>query len=116
MMAARKNPEDLRSHRWFGVDDLRAFGHRSRMRQIGYDAEDWRGKPVIGIINTWSDINPCRPFPRAGAVDQARHPAGGRLPARTAGAVAVGAFRQADDDALPQPAGDGMRGADPLAS
>jgi dihydroxy-acid dehydratase len=59
MMAARKNPEDLRSHRWFGVDDLRAFGHRSRMRQIGYDAEDWRGKPVIGIINTWSDINPC---------------------------------------------------------
>ena len=58
-MAARNNPEDLRSHRWFGVDDLRAFGHRSRMRQIGYDAEDWRGKPVIGIINTWSDINPC---------------------------------------------------------
>ncbi|HZY23461.1 MAG TPA: dihydroxy-acid dehydratase, partial [Beijerinckiaceae bacterium] len=58
-MATRKKPEDLRSHRWFGVDDLRAFGHRSRMRQIGYDAEDWRGKPVIGIINTWSDINPC---------------------------------------------------------
>jgi dihydroxy-acid dehydratase len=55
----RKKPEDLRSHRWFGVDDLRAFGHRSRMRQIGYDVEDWRGKPVIGIINTWSDINPC---------------------------------------------------------
>jgi dihydroxy-acid dehydratase len=59
MMATRKKPEDLRSHRWFGVDDLRAFGHRSRMRQIGYDAEDWHGKPVIGIINTWSDINPC---------------------------------------------------------
>ncbi len=58
-MATRKKPEDLRSHRWFGVDDLRAFGHRSRMRQIGYDAEDWHGKPVIGIINTWSDINPC---------------------------------------------------------
>jgi dihydroxy-acid dehydratase len=56
---ARKKPEELRSHRWFGVDDLRAFGHRSRMRQIGYDLEDWRGKPVIGIINTWSDINPC---------------------------------------------------------
>jgi dihydroxy-acid dehydratase len=56
---ARKKPEDLRSHRWFGVDDLRAFGHRSRMRQIGYDQADWAGKPVIGIINTWSDINPC---------------------------------------------------------
>jgi dihydroxy-acid dehydratase len=56
---ARKKPEDLRSHRWLGVDDLRAFGHRSRLRQIGYDQADWAGKPVIGIINTWSDINPC---------------------------------------------------------
>ena len=56
---ARKKPEDLRSHRWLGVDDLRAFGHRSRLRQIGYDQADWAGKPVIGIINTWSEINPC---------------------------------------------------------
>jgi dihydroxy-acid dehydratase len=55
----RKRPEELRSHRWFGVQDLRAFGHRSRLRQIGYDAEDWGGKPVIGIVNTWSDINSC---------------------------------------------------------
>jgi dihydroxy-acid dehydratase len=58
-MSARKRPEDLRSHRWFGVADMRSFGHRSRMRQIGYDADDWQGKPVIGIINTWSEINPC---------------------------------------------------------
>ncbi|HZP76500.1 MAG TPA: L-arabinonate dehydratase [Pseudolabrys sp.] len=56
---ADKNPERLRSHRWFGVADLRAFGHRSRLRQFGYDSVDWAGKPVIGIINTWSDINPC---------------------------------------------------------
>ena len=55
----RKKPEDLRSHRWLGVADMRSFGHRSRLRQIGYDAEDWQGKPVIGIINTWSEINPC---------------------------------------------------------
>jgi dihydroxy-acid dehydratase len=55
----RKRPEDLRSHRWLGVADMRSFGHRSRLRQIGYDAEDWQGKPVIGIINTWSEINPC---------------------------------------------------------
>jgi dihydroxy-acid dehydratase len=27
--------------------------------QMGYSTEDWKGKPVIGIINTWSDINPC---------------------------------------------------------
>lgn len=58
-MSAMKRPEDLRSHRWLGVTDLRSFGHRSRLRQIGYDTEDWAGKPVIGIINTWSDINPC---------------------------------------------------------
>ena len=58
-MSAKKRPEDLRSHRWLGVTDLRSFGHRSRLRQIGYDTEDWAGKPVIGIINTWSDINPC---------------------------------------------------------
>jgi dihydroxy-acid dehydratase len=55
----RKRPEELRSHRWFGVDDLRSFGHRSRAKQMGYGREDWGGKPVIGIINTWSDINSC---------------------------------------------------------
>jgi dihydroxy-acid dehydratase len=58
-MTIRKRPEDLRSHRWLGVTDLRSFGHRSRLRQIGYDADEWQGKPVIGIVNTWSDINPC---------------------------------------------------------
>lgn len=56
---SRKRPEDLRSHRWLGVSDMRSFGHKSRLRQIGYDGEDWEGKPVIGIINTWSEINPC---------------------------------------------------------
>jgi dihydroxy-acid dehydratase len=56
---ARKRPEDLRSHRWYGVNDLRSFGHRSRTAQMGYDRSDYAGKPVIGIINTWSDINPC---------------------------------------------------------
>src|SRR3546814_1177406 len=55
----RRKPEELRSHRWFGVDDLRSFGHRSRSYQIGFAREDFAGKPVIGIINTWSDINPC---------------------------------------------------------
>ncbi len=56
---AQKKPEELRSHRWLGVNDLRAFGHRSRLRQIGYDQADWDKRPVIGIINTWSDINQC---------------------------------------------------------
>ena len=56
---ARRTPEQLRSHRWFGAADLRSFGHRSRAAQMGYDAADYRGKPVIAIVNTWSDINPC---------------------------------------------------------
>ncbi len=55
----RRRPEQLRSQRWFGVDDLRAFGHRSRLKQMGYGPEDYAGRPVIAIINTWSDINQC---------------------------------------------------------
>ncbi|MDP1952523.1 MAG: dihydroxy-acid dehydratase, partial [Betaproteobacteria bacterium] len=55
----KKKPEELRSHRWFGVKDLRSFGHRSRTAQMGFDRSDYAGKPVIAIINTWSDINPC---------------------------------------------------------
>ena len=62
-----QSPEDLRSHRWLGVADMRSFGHRSRLRQIGYDADDWPGKPVIGIINTWSEINPCHAHLRSRA-------------------------------------------------
>ncbi|MFN7086119.1 MAG: L-arabinonate dehydratase [Burkholderiales bacterium] len=58
-MRVRKQPHELRSHRWFGVKDLRSFGHRSRTLQMGYAREDFAGKPVIAIINTWSDINPC---------------------------------------------------------
>jgi dihydroxy-acid dehydratase len=69
---SRKRPEDLRSHRWLGVNDLRAFGHRSRLRQFGYDAADWAGRPVIGIINTWSEINACHAHLRARAEDVKR--------------------------------------------
>jgi len=66
-MSPRKSPEELRSHRWLGVNDMRSFGHRSRLRQFGYDAADWAGKPVIGIINTWSEINACHAHLRARA-------------------------------------------------
>lgn len=68
----RKAPEQLRSHRWLGVQDLRAFGHRSRLRQMGYDSEDWSGRPVIGIVNTWSDINQCHAHLRARVEDVKR--------------------------------------------
>jgi dihydroxy-acid dehydratase len=55
----RKSPEELRSRRWFGPADLRSFGHRSRAMQMGYAAEEWQGRPVIAILNTWSDLQPC---------------------------------------------------------
>lgn len=55
----RKTKDTLRSARWFGPDDFRSFGHRSRMNQMGYATEEYAGKPVIAIINTWSDLNQC---------------------------------------------------------
>jgi dihydroxy-acid dehydratase len=54
-----KTPDTLRSARWFAPDDLRSFGHRSRMMQLGYAEEEFRGKPIIGVLNTWSEINSC---------------------------------------------------------
>lgn len=54
-----KSPDQLRSARWFAPDDLRSFGHRSRMMQLGYGEDDFRGKPVIGILSTWSELNSC---------------------------------------------------------
>lgn len=59
MNRPRKTPETLRSARWFGPDDLRSFGHRSRMMQLGYSEEEFMGRPIIGILNTWSELNSC---------------------------------------------------------
>jgi len=58
-MKKKMSPERLRSHRWLGAKDLRAFGHRSRTLQMGYAREDYEGKPVIAILNTWSDVSHC---------------------------------------------------------
>jgi dihydroxy-acid dehydratase len=59
-----RTPQQLRSHRWFGdgpagESGLRAVGHRSRMRQLGFGAAEHLGKPFIAILNTWAEINPC---------------------------------------------------------
>jgi dihydroxy-acid dehydratase len=58
-MSTSKKPEELRSARWFAPDDFRSFGHRSRVMQMGYGPADYIGKPVIAIVNTWSDANQC---------------------------------------------------------
>ncbi|MER0236763.1 L-arabinonate dehydratase [Fulvimarina sp. MAC8] len=55
----RKTPADLRSARWFAPDDLRSFGHRSRLMQLGHSEVDFRDKPIIGILSTWSELNSC---------------------------------------------------------
>ena len=54
-----RDPATLRSYRWYGPDSLRAFGHRSRARQSGLGESDFYGKPVVGILNTWTDLNSC---------------------------------------------------------
>ncbi len=78
-MTTPKKPEDLRSYRWFGPDTMRGFSHRSRMLQLGYRREDFTGKPVIAIVNTWSEINPCHAHlrERAEAVKRGVWQAGG---------------------------------------
>jgi dihydroxy-acid dehydratase len=67
-----KTPEHLRSARWFAPDDFRSFGHRSRVMQMGYSAADYAGKPVIAIINTWSDANQCHAHFKARVEDVKR--------------------------------------------
>jgi dihydroxy-acid dehydratase len=59
MTRPKRDPSELRSYRWFGRDDMRSFGHRSRAKQAGFSLDDMRGKPIIAILNTWSDANPC---------------------------------------------------------
>ncbi len=85
-----KDAKALRSYRWYGPDDLRSFGHRSRAASMGCTQMDYSGKPVIGIINTWSDINPCHSHlrERAEHVKQGVWQAGGfpiEMPAFTLG-------------------------------
>lgn len=67
-----KTPSQLRSARWFAPDDLRSFGHRSRLMQLGYGEEDFRDKPVIGVLNTWSELNSCHAHFRDRAQDVRR--------------------------------------------
>jgi dihydroxy-acid dehydratase len=62
----------LRSRRWFGRDDLRSFGHRSRLKQMGLAPEDYAGKPVVAVVNTWSELNPCHSHFRARAEEVKR--------------------------------------------
>lgn len=63
-----RDPARLRSARWFAPDDLRSFGHRSRLKGMGFDDIDYADRPVVAILNTWSDLNTCHShFPQRAA-------------------------------------------------
>ena len=59
MTNPERDPQQLRSHRWFGPDDMRSFGHRSRLKGMGVDDVDYKDRPVVAILNTWSDLTTC---------------------------------------------------------
>lgn len=92
--ATRKTLAQLRSQRWFASDDLRGFSHRQRMQQQGLAREEFMGRPVIGVINTWSELSPCHAHlrERAQAVKRGVLQSGGyplELPALSLGEVMV---------------------------
>jgi dihydroxy-acid dehydratase len=62
----RKDLADLRSQRWFGQGPL-SFEHRAHAMQAGIAPEEFEGRPVIAVVNTWSDLNPCHAHLRARA-------------------------------------------------
>jgi L-arabonate dehydrase len=49
----------LRSSEWFGRTGKDGFIYRSWMKNQGIPAHEFKGKPVIGICNTWSELTPC---------------------------------------------------------
>ena len=92
--AMTQTPAELRSRRWFVANDLRGFAHRQRMQQMGLRREDVVGRPIVGIINTWSDLSPCHAHlrDRAEAVKRGVLLAGAmpfELPAMSLGEVMV---------------------------
>ncbi len=85
---------DLRSQRWFGASGQPGNHKSYRTKQMGYTSEDFQGKPVIGILNTWSDLNSCHThFPqRVEEVKRGIWQAGGfpvELPALSVGETYV---------------------------
>ncbi len=80
-----KASDQLRHARWFSPDDPRSFGHLSRMMQPGYAEEEFRDRTIVGIPNTWPELNSCHGhFPRAGQGCETRGAAGRRPPGRDA--------------------------------
>src|SRR5512135_305174 len=56
---AKKSPKKLRSQSWFGREDIYGFIYRSWVKNRGVPHDQFDGRPVIGICNTWSELTPC---------------------------------------------------------
>ncbi len=90
----RRDITELRSQRWFASDDMRGFAHRQRTQQMGMRRDEFMSRPVIAIVNTWSEMSPCHAHlrDRAEAVKRGIWQAGGypvELPALSVGEVMV---------------------------
>ena len=100
-MGQDRDPSRLRSQRWFAAEGMRAFSHRQRMQQMGFRRDELVGRPVIAVLNTWSDLSPCHAHlrERAEAVKRGIWRAGGaavELPALSLGEV-IGWMAQAPE-------------------
>ncbi|MCW4630739.1 hypothetical protein [Marinomonas rhodophyticola] len=105
-----KRIEDLRSQRWFAPDNMRAFAHRQRTQQTGYKRSDFMNRPVIGIINTWSDISTCHTHLRERVpVCQRRHHSRWRLSIGNASYVTWRSDGEANHHDVPKFPCDGNR-------
>ena len=104
----------LRSAAWFGGDGKNAFIHRSWMKNQGIPDDNFDGRPVIGICNTWSELTPCNAHLRGIAehVKRGVYEAGG-FPGRVPGDVAGRIEHAPDRHAVPQSRQHGCRGIDP---
>jgi dihydroxy-acid dehydratase len=77
--AAKQPDMEFRSSQWFGRTGKDGFIYRAWMKNQGIPAHEFRGKPVIGICNTWSELTPCNAHFRelAASVKNGIYEAGG---------------------------------------
>jgi dihydroxy-acid dehydratase len=59
MTQNKRDPKTLRSQQWFGRQDRDGFAYRSWLKGKGLPHDQFDGRPVIGICNTFSELNPC---------------------------------------------------------
>jgi len=57
--AGNRSRKPLRSEAWFARQDRMGFYYRSWLRNRGFPQDQFEGRPVIGICNTWSELTPC---------------------------------------------------------